>query len=158
MSIRVAQVGQSRPPTISDLWRTSEARDTLPAAARWRVQDEETINIAANGRDFLAESDTYDLVLVHSVLDPKWATPIREGGGPAAGQVSPLDSYDAWRDRLLATGARWIVIFEGSRAQDGSYESLPGCLNGWGIDLPGYRVRFGPGFTVFTKHTGKAGG
>lgn len=145
---RVAHVGLSMPPTTSDLWRTVEAVKALPRAT-WESFD--VINIAENGRDFLAESETYDVVLVHSVLDPKWASSIGNHSGPAAIQVSPLDSYEAWRDRLLATRARWIVVFEGARTSSGQYESLPGCLSGWHLDLPGYRFKFDRGLSIFTR-------
>lgn len=147
--MKVAQVGHSVPAQPADHWRTAEALRVLPpeAVADW---DEDVINIADNGRDFLAERGAYDVVLVHSVIDPKWAASIRESDGPAASQVSPLDSYSAWRDRLVGTGARWIVIFEGSRDLHGEYESLPACLSGWHLDLSGYHPDRGMGLTVYT--------
>lgn len=70
------------------------------------------INLAY-GRDFLQESKTYDIVILHSIISTKVRLPASRF--PRL-RVSPDHSLKVWRVRLGLTGAKYIAICEGLEA------------------------------------------
>jgi hypothetical protein len=75
------------------------------------------------------ETDVYDIVIVHSVL----STGVRSDLMPREKELltSPDHDLEIWRNRLVSTGAKYIVVCEGQ----------PYTLSGWELgDLPGYNT------------------
>jgi hypothetical protein len=88
----------------------------------------ETINLV-DGRDFLRETDVYDMVIVHSVLSPSVGL-VRMPGNKEL-MTSPDHTVEVWVNRLVSTGAQYIVVAEGQ----------PYTLSGRELgELPGYEV------------------
>jgi hypothetical protein len=88
----------------------------------------EAINLV-DGRDFLRETATYDMVIVHSILSPSVGlTRMRDNREL---MTSPDHSVEVWRNRLVSTGAKYIVLCTGQ----------PYSLGRWDLgELPGYTV------------------
>jgi hypothetical protein len=86
----------------------------------------EAINLV-DGRDFLREVATYDMVILHSILSPSVGLTRFKGNKEL--MTSPDHTVEVWRNRLVSTGAKYIVVCEGQ----------PYTLSGRELgDLPGY--------------------
>jgi hypothetical protein len=116
----------------------------LMALIHMRVPKKAAVNDVVNlrhGRDFLAEAETYDGVVVHSVYHT--SAPGAQEYSIGLGHSSKRHSVDEWRSRLVATGAKVLVVFE----------TQPLSLSGWQLGkLPGYKVRvLEVGLAVYEK-------
>lgn len=127
----VAHVGRNTPMTMTDRWRTDDARAFGEIDASW---EEDVIDLL-DGRDFLAEDRRYDAVVIHSVFhsndEHELAGTIRSSNmfNLMPIPISPLHSIERWRERLLATGAAKILVFT----------TWPRSLDAESIgELPGY--------------------
>lgn len=132
----IGHVGAERPYTMDDLMRRVQAM--LKLETPFEGVEEDIVNLLY-GRDFLTETCTYDVVIVHSVFHTNHQTMMRAtiedaiGAGPglAIVPVSPHHSVPKWRSRLVGTQGRDILVFE----------SQPMSLSGWTLsDLNGYDI------------------
>lgn len=101
-------------------WGTTTKYD-IDIADRWEHADKDFINLA-QGRDFLEEQGTYDIVILCWVFGP---TTYRgtEGGL----NVSKKHTSEEWKTRLTATGAKYIFAFGDETEVGGEYlGSIPG--------------------------------
>lgn len=88
----------------------------------------EAINLA-EGRDFLEETATYDIVILHSIFNSEYPEQFVRMEDET--QLSPHHTIKSWKDRLVETEAKYIVVCEG----------YPFTLSGWVLrDLPGYHM------------------
>jgi len=69
-----------------------------------------------DGRDFLQEDKTYDIVILHFVYHARFGDRFRETSEGLFVQ-SPLHSINNWRGRLVRTGAKYIFA-------DGAYSEI----------------------------------
>lgn len=126
----VAEVGAFKRPSQEDTSRRLAALiEIMEIDAPFIITQKkfDAINLV-DGRDFLRETYTYDVVIVHSVLSP--GVRIR-GARNKELLTSPDHDIEVWRNRLISTGAKYIVVCEGQ----------PYTLSGWELgDLPGYTV------------------
>lgn len=151
MVLRVAQVGAFKKSSMGDMSRTIMAMmwlvDHKALDIKGRVRHD-PVNLKY-GRDFLQETEQYDIVIVHCIFDVKphelSAIPVllRDKLIPEVARVSPLHSIVRWRARLLTTRAEYIFVFE----------DLPKSINGWKIgDLVGYKMAHrDPMFTAYKR-------
>jgi len=132
----IAMVGAHRPLTFDDAMRLEVAVTThgvvVPKTYPRQNTGLDIINLDY-GRDFLRERRRYATVIVHSVFNSNQSP--RESSQAAkaypACKQSHYHTEDNWRDRLVATRAQVIVV----------WELVPFALNGWQLgDLPGYRT------------------
>jgi hypothetical protein len=132
-SLEIAEVGAFKRRSTEDLVRRTAALieiieiDPEFAASK---KEFDAINLF-DGRDFLVETYTYDVVIVHSVLSPSLSK--RLGPMPSNKELmtSPDNDGKVWVNRLVSTGAKYIVVCEGQ----------PYTLSGLELgDLPGYNV------------------
>lgn len=146
-STRIAHVGGFKRMSDSDSGRWMLAltwlleNATMPLGCK-----HEAVNLKY-GRDFLAEHEQYDIVVMHDIF---WGGPILKGvfrgrssNDRALVKTSPLQSEQRWVERLSETGAKHIFIFE----------TAPACVNGWKLgDLPGYiRKHIDTTFAVYER-------
>jgi hypothetical protein len=129
--VRVAEVGAYKRPSPEDgsrrLAALIEILEIDPAFIR-QPKEFDPVNLV-DGRDFLMETDVYDVVIVHSVLSTGVRTDLMPKGRELL--TSPDHDVAIWRNRLVSTGAKYIVVCEGQ----------PYTLSGWELgDLPGYTV------------------
>ena len=115
--LRIAQVGQSKKPTVADRHRWIHALAKIVELGEAAFLDEgaehDTINLEV-GRDFLLEDGKYDLVMVHSIFYAETSNGvIRPDPRISEIGVSPHHCLKKWRTRLLRTKARLIVVYEG---------------------------------------------
>lgn len=86
-----------------------------------------------NGRDFLAETKTYDIVILHFIFrgHRKQAGQLRSFWWDhfADFNVSELQSWENWRKRLASSSAMFIFPFGTTTEISGSYL----------VDVPGYK-------------------
>jgi hypothetical protein len=127
--ITVAEVGAFKRRSREDVIRRTAALIEIleldPEFAS-RKKQFEVINLF-EGRDFLRETDTYDMVIVHSVLSPSVGLTRFKGNKEL--MTSPDHTVEVWRNRLVSTGAKYIVVCEGQ----------PYTLSGRELgELPGY--------------------
>ncbi len=103
----------------------------------------------SHSRDFLTENKQYDVVILHYLFNPG-DVPIPKHVAETfpTTKTSPLQSPEAWRERLIATEAKYILVY-GSHSTE---------IRGWYIgDLPGYErdeqepTPFRMGRTLYTK-------
>jgi hypothetical protein len=130
-ALRIAEVGAFKRRSQEDMVRRMAALIEIleldPDFAH-RKKKFETINLV-DGRDFLRETDVYDMVIVHSVLSPSVGL-VRMPGNKEL-MTSPDHTVEVWVNRLVSTGAKYIVVCEGQ----------PYTLSGRELgDLPGYDV------------------
>jgi hypothetical protein len=127
----IAHVGANKPMTYDDCMRAAIASELARDHGVSMRHSPDVINLA-DGRDFLAESKPYDIVVLHSIFHTHVVDPrVHIDDRPAVAAVSPLHTEDAWRKRLASSQARVIVV----------WELLPGTLSGWQLDeIPGYRI------------------
>lgn len=130
--IRIAEVGAFKHRSREDsIRRTAAMIEIAQIDTPFAIQEKkfEAINLA-DGRDFLQEDDTYDMVIVHSVLSPGVGR-VSVPGSEEEVMVSDEHTAEAWRERLVETGAKYIVVCEGQ----------PYTLSGYELgNLPGYRL------------------
>jgi hypothetical protein len=87
-------------------------------------------NIDLNsGRDFLKESKSYNIVILHDIFNPVGENDLSRG----IFSVSPDHNADSWVKRLASTGADYIFVF-------GSWTEVGGW---WLGDIPGYDKTYG---------------
>jgi hypothetical protein len=105
---------------------------TRPDGLKWR---EDRVNLA-DGRDFLEETEQYDLVVLHSIFHPRGEITdalrrdLAEKVGPAA-LLSPKHAVPAWKRRLEGCGAKHIIVCAGQ----------PFTLDGWQLgELKAYEI------------------
>ena len=73
------------------------------------------------GRDFLAEDKTYDVVILHHVYQHPGH------GNTGIHGTSTLHTAEAWRERLEKASADWIFAYGGSTEVSGGYlDTIPG--------------------------------
>lgn len=111
-SITIAEVGAFKRPSREDqIRRTAAMIEVLELDPDFagRKKRFEAINLA-DGRDFLRETGTYDMVIVHSVLSP--SVGLRQSRSKEL-MTSPDHTVEVWRNRLVSTGAKYIVVCEG---------------------------------------------
>jgi len=130
--ITVAEVGAFKRRSREDVIRRTAALIEIleldPEFAS-RKKQFEVINLS-EGRDFLQETATYDMVIVHSVLSPSVGLTRFKGNKEL--MTSPDHTVEVWRNRLVSTWAKYIVVCEGQ----------PYTLSGRELgELPGYDVR-----------------
>ncbi len=128
----VAEVGASKRRTQEDQVRRTAALIEIfevdPDVAV-RAKTFKAINLV-DGIDFLDETDTYDIVIVHSVISPYIDRRHLPSHHPEL-MTSPHHDIQNWKDRLVSTGAQYVVVCEGQ----------PYTLSGWELgDLAGYYV------------------
>lgn len=131
--LQIAEVGAFKRRSQEDVSRRIasmiEIVETDPDFAT-RKKKFEAINLV-DGRDFLQEDDTYDMVIVHSVLSPSLGR-VTIPGSEDELMVSDDHTVEAWKERLISTGAKYIVVCEGQ----------PYTLSGYELgDLPGYNLQ-----------------
>lgn len=104
----------------------------------------EAINLV-DGRDFLEDTDTYDIVIVHSVLSPQVNRAHMPTHIKPELMTSPHHDIQNWKNRLVSTEAKYIVVCEGQ----------PYTLSGWELGkLPGYtKVKGDQWLTVYQLKT-----
>lgn len=131
-SLKVAEVGAFKRRSREDTIRRTAALIEifkLDPEFTARKKKFETINLV-DGRDFLTETGTYDLVILHSILSPMLPLNLSPFVEDEC-RVSMHHDIDTWRDRLEETRAAYIVVAEGQ----------PYTLSGRELgDLPGYDV------------------
>jgi hypothetical protein len=131
-AIEIAEVGAFKRPSREDKIRRTAALIAVTEVDpdfTGHAKKFDAINLV-DGRDFLAEDDTYDMVVVHSVLSPGVKVPKEMKLHPEL-MVSDTHDVEAWRDRLVATGAKYIVVCEGQ----------PHTMSGYELGrLPGYEL------------------
>lgn len=144
--LKVAEVGAFKRRSIEDTSRRIASLAALleidpDFAAQKKAFD--AINLA-EGRDFLLEDETYDIVIVHSVLSTGMRRDIRIPGHERELLVSEEHDIKNWKRRLVESGARYIIIAEGQ----------PYTLSGFEIgDLPGYiKLKQDPWLTVYGQN------
>ena len=136
----IAMVGAHDPLTFDDAMRLEVAATThgiiVPKTYPRQNTGLDIINLDY-GRDFLRERKRYATVIVHSVFHSNRTTfkPLSMAeqmvGQRYGVKQSPCHSIAAWCDRLVATRAQMIVV----------WELVPFALNGWQLgDLPDYRI------------------
>lgn len=129
----VAQVGCHKRRTDGDIGRWLTAVDwLLKNKVPISRLNHDVVNLDY-GRDFLREDKRYHMVVMHDIYDGKVALEQQIGYFTRAArkvlQTSPLQSPEAWVQRLAATQAEYIFVFEMQIS----------CLNGWKLgDIPGY--------------------
>lgn len=134
--MKVAQVGMNKRRTNGDLTRWMMAVDWLLKNGLLDGHIEHDVVNLRYGRDYLAENTTHDIVVLHNIFDGK------DHGGVArhnmtrsaweAIRTSPRQSTEAWRERLAASGAKVVFVFE----------MTVQCVNGWQLgDIDGYERR-----------------
>jgi hypothetical protein len=115
-SVEAAQVGYTGSDDDRHRWLAARIwldRNDPDSSRLWLRADNgarcHAIDLRGNPpRDFLEESSTYDVVVIHNL----WGIPgysVEQPGLPA--RCSPLHSTQAWRGRLAAAGARYIFLF-----------------------------------------------
>jgi hypothetical protein len=129
----IANVGASTPLTKDDefrmVWTVSTIRGWPTNNVVW-----DPINLI-NGRDFLAETVTYDAVLIHSVFHthPNLMSAAEERllKDKEVSRLHIEQGIEIWKKRLISTGARIIVAID----------SYPLSMSGWQLgDLDGYAM------------------
>jgi hypothetical protein len=101
-------------------WGTATNYD-IDMADRWEHANKDFINLA-QGRDFLEEQETYDVVILCWVFGP---TTYR--GTEGWFNVSKKHTPEEWKARLIATGAKYIFAFGNKTEVGGNYlGSIPG--------------------------------
>lgn len=80
------------------------------------------------GRDFLTETDKYEIVLLHFIFNGK---PHHSAHFPEVAElkVSPCSSWNSWRKRLEQCGAQYVFTFGNESEVSGRYL----------VDIPGYK-------------------
>jgi len=95
------------------------------------------------GSDFLADARRFETIILHFIFNG-WADGERERVGAVADHfvfgTSQAHSAKAWRERLVATGARRIFAFGGPGEVAGDYLG----------DIPGYAKADTPFGAVYT--------
>ena len=96
-----------------------------------------------DGRDYLAESVTGDVVLVEFLYAPDEYDDMDELTSiTGIRKTSPLNSPEAWRSKLSSSGAKYIFTFGGSGEISGE----------WIGDVPGYKkVEHNSVMTVYRR-------
>jgi len=132
IALRIAEVGAFRRQSREDnIRRTAAMIEIAQIDTPFIIQKKkfEAINLV-DGRDFLQEDDTYDIVILHSILSPMLPLNL----GPFVEdecRVSIHHNGDAWKERLISTGAKYIVVCEGQ----------PYTLSGYELGkIPGYKL------------------
>lgn len=138
--------------TIAHVGHTKTAADMMRIAAVIAWCRSHGVNYADKpdwielhqGRDFLAESKPYDMVVLHFVFRGETHDMVKFAKLGTKRQrralfVSPLASWSAWRRRLVQTGAQFIFAFGDHSCVTASY--LAG--------LDGYTSEHFPGETVY---------
>jgi hypothetical protein len=116
-------------------WGTATNYDA-DIAERWEDADKDFINLA-QGRDFLEESGTYDVVILCWIFGP---TTYR--GTEGVLNVSKKHTPEEWKARLVATGAKYIFAFGNKTEVGGHYLG----------SIPGYRTTtLSPSATVYDR-------
>ena len=116
MTIRVAHVGAFDRLSAEDENRDLAVMGLITLLDPDYLKDQELapdiINLAY-GRDFLEESKSYDIVILHSIVSTKVRLPSNRFPRLRA---SPSHSLKMWRVRLGLSGAKYIAICEGLEA------------------------------------------
>lgn len=116
MNIRVAHVGAFERLSADDENRDLSVMGLIALLDPDYLKDQEMapdiINLAY-GRDFLQESKSYDIVILHSIVSTQVRLP--SSRFPRL-RASPSHSLKVWRVRLGLTGAKYIAICEGLEA------------------------------------------
>lgn len=112
--------------SADDMMRTLEAAEWLLGRGVEPPRRHDKVNLN-RGRDFLAESKTYEVVVLHFLFRGGFYVPPTTDGQLA---TSPLASWAAWRRRLVSTGAKYVFAYGGASEVGGTYL----------CDLPGYDV------------------
>lgn len=145
-TLRFAQVGAFKRKSAADVSRMVSALGEIVAHDLDFLRDREVVNDVINlsdGRDFLAENRSYDVVVLHSILSPK----IKMFKPFPRLRVSHRHSIGNWKKRLASTRARYIAVCEHEVA------TLSGKEIG---EIPGYTVLSQRGFlTLYGKADGR---
>lgn len=133
-SLEIAEVGAFKRRSREDLIRRAaaliEIMEIDPEFAASK-KEFDAINLF-DGRDFLVETYTYDMVIVHSVLSPGLSKRLGPMPGNKDLMTSPDNDLEVWVNRLVSTGAKYIVVCEGQ----------PYTLSGLELgELPGYTIQ-----------------
>lgn len=116
MTIRVAHVGAFDRLSQADVDRDISVMGLIALLDSDFLKDQDLapdiINLAY-GRDFLQESKSYDIVILHSIVSTKVRLPSTRFPRLRA---SKDHSLKIWRVRLGLTGAKYIAICEGLEA------------------------------------------
>lgn len=145
--LRIAEVGAFKRRSSEDTSRRMASMIEIleiDPDFTYREKKFEAINLV-DGRDFLRETDTYDMVVLHSILSPSVKlTRVRDNRDL---MTSPDHTVEIWRNRLVSTGAKYIVACTGQ----------PYSLGRWELgELPGYTVlKDNEWLTVYKKLSGR---
>lgn len=105
-------------------------------AGNWHRAHKDVININ-QGRDFLAENQKYDLVILCWIFGPSHYQSMS-----GEYNVSENHTPEQWRARLRATGAAYIVVSGGRTEVSGDYIG----------NIPGYYAKkISPSLTIYTS-------
>lgn len=134
VTYRVAQVGAYKPMGMDDNVRWIMAarwlleHDTIFGTSQFGRPVNDIINLIYE-RDFLQEKHKYDIVLLHSLFDPKMDGIKVSFVDRAMCGVSDKHSLETWHKRFVSSEAKYIFVFE----------SYPMSLSGWSLgQIPGY--------------------
>lgn len=127
-NLRVAHVGYTE--SDDDFERLRDAENSVEFYAKSEefldfYEDADFIDLS-NGRDFLTENGTYDIVILHRIWYGKDMSIYNSIVG-----ASPLQSRQKWVQRLIDTQASFIVVYGGTGTEID--ETILG-------NIPGYRI------------------
>lgn len=131
--LRIAHVGAFRDKSSEDGARSVESLYRILQHDRDFIYgtkpNHDTINLIY-GRDFLKESRTYDLVILHSIFHVNLLG-LARGKDRKQLSLSSKHSVLNWVRRLIKTRAIYISVCEGQ----------PHSLSGWHLgEIPGYEI------------------
>lgn len=122
MTIRVAHVGAFDRLSQDDENRDLSVMGLIALLDPDYLKDQDLAPDIINltyGRDFLEESKSYDIVILHSIVSTKVRLP--SSRFPRL-RASPSHGLKVWRVRLGLTGAKYIAICEGLEATLSGHE------------------------------------
>lgn len=143
--------------TRAESWLACQlGEDAYVDMASWREHD---VVDLSEGRDFLAETKQYEVVVLHHLFrglkyvnygadlsaEKLARLAVEQGCAATAFSTSERQSAGAWHERLEASGAKWLFVF-------GMYQEVSGL---WLGDVPGYDMVGAPSLfemlTVYKK-------
>lgn len=98
-------------------WLDRYTDDSVMLYSSDRIDDFVDLN---DGRDFLEESQIYDIVILHMVYSPYNQTFARNAPGSPY-RISRLHTPNNWKRRLMATNAKYIFTFGDGEEVHGRY-------------------------------------
>lgn len=106
--------------TGNDHWRISKVMDWLRLAAI-KYPDKSLFMDLTEGEDFLIDTGTYDMVVLHFISREEKCHQRRRGRIPKELTVSEHASWYNWCRRLIATEAGYLFLFGGFGEVSWSY-------------------------------------